>query len=76
MSRGPGRIEQAIMAAFEAEPDNAFTTEDICDRAYPGVNRIEKKHRVSVLRAMQNIVAKDNNLKLMTSDLSGGTLTI
>jgi hypothetical protein len=28
MSRGPGRIERAIAAILDAEPDNAFTTED------------------------------------------------
>jgi hypothetical protein len=54
MSRGPGRIERAIMAVVAAEPDNAFTVADLCDRVYPGVNRIEKKHRVAVARAMKN----------------------
>jgi hypothetical protein len=39
MSRGPGRIERAIEAAFAAEPDNAFTIEDLCDRIYPEIRR-------------------------------------
>jgi hypothetical protein len=34
MSRGPGRIERAIVAAFTAEPENAFTVEDLCDRIF------------------------------------------
>lgn len=51
MSRGPGRVERAILAAFAAEPDNAFTTDDLCQRAFPTVNRVEKKHRVAVFRA-------------------------
>lgn len=51
MSKGPGRIERAIQAAFAAEPDNAFTTEDLIDRVYPGANRAERKHRVAVTRA-------------------------
>jgi hypothetical protein len=51
MSKGPGRVSRAIEAALEAEPDNAFTVEDLCDRVYRGINRVEKKHRVAVLRA-------------------------
>jgi hypothetical protein len=42
MSKGPGQI-------------NAFTLEDLCERVYPGVNRIEKKHHVSVARAARNL---------------------
>ena len=56
MSKGPGRVSRAIEAILEAEPDNAFSVEDLCDRVYPGINRVEKKHRVSVLRAA-NLVA-------------------
>ena len=44
MSRGPGRIERAIASVFDAEPDNAFTTEELCKRVYCGVNRVKKKH--------------------------------
>ena len=60
MSRGAGRVERAILAAVRAEPDNAFTVADLCDRVYPGVNRIEKKHRVSVQRAMKNAAKRSN----------------
>lgn len=58
MSRGPGRIERAIAAAFEAEPDEAFSTDELCALAYPGVNRIEKKHRVAVIRAGERVCAR------------------
>ena len=58
MGSGPGRIERAIEAALAAEPDNAFNTEDLCDRAYPGVNRVNKKHRVAVLRALKRVLAR------------------
>lgn len=51
MSRGPGRIERAIEAAFTANPDLAFTVPDLAALAFPGLNQLEKKHRVSVLRA-------------------------
>ncbi len=36
-----------------AEPDGAWTTEERCERVYPETNRVEKKHRVSVLRALR-----------------------
>lgn len=58
MSRGPGRIERAIAAILDTEPDNAFTTEDLCDRIYSGINRTEKKHRVAVLRAAANLMKR------------------
>lgn len=58
MSRGPGRIERAVAAAFEAEGDRAFTTDELCTLAYTGLNRVEKKHRVAVIRSAANVCAK------------------
>jgi hypothetical protein len=60
MSRGPGQVQRAIMAAFAAEPDNAFLLCELCERVYPGVNRIEKKHRVAVARAANAIKTLDH----------------
>ena len=40
MSMGPGRIERAIAALLDGEADSAFTTEDLCERVYSGVNRV------------------------------------
>jgi hypothetical protein len=51
MSRGPGRIQRAIEDAFRQNSSSTYTVEDLAVIAYPGVNRIEKKHRVAVLRA-------------------------
>jgi len=34
MSGGPGRIERAIEALFDADRDNAFTVEELCERIY------------------------------------------
>ena len=60
MSRGPGRIERAIHDLMAAEPDGAWTPEDLAERIYVGiVNRIEKKHRVSVQRAVRNVIRDD-----------------
>lgn len=55
MSRGPGRVQRGIEAAFAAEPDNAFLLSELCERVYRGINRIEKKHRVAVARAAKLI---------------------
>jgi hypothetical protein len=55
MSKGLGHVGRAILAAFEAEPDNAFTTEELCERAYPltAQHLSERKQRVAVLRAVK-----------------------
>jgi hypothetical protein len=73
MSRGPGRIERAVVAILDGEPDNAFTTEDLCRRIYPGANRIEKKHRVAVLRAAQKVLERCDMIQCFTSETVGGT---
>jgi hypothetical protein len=76
MSKGPGRVSRAIEAALEAEPDNAFTVEDLCDRVYRGINRVEKKHRVAVLRAAKAIGARRPDLDWMTGEGLGGALVL
>jgi hypothetical protein len=73
MSRGPGRIERAIAAILDGEADNAFTTEDLCERVYPGVNRVEKKHRVAVLRAANKLVKRRDNTGCMRCENLGST---
>src|SRR3954454_965216 len=51
MSRGPGRVQRGIEELFQNNPSATFTTEDLVAHVYPGINRIEKSHRVAVLRA-------------------------
>jgi hypothetical protein len=58
MSRGPGRIQRAIEAAFKADPDNALTTMELCERVY-GTEHVGKKHRVAVVRAAKRIPSLD-----------------
>ncbi len=58
MSRGPGRIERALYHLFEEHPEGAWTTADLCRLIYPTANRVEKKHRVAVLRAMDKVIDK------------------
>jgi hypothetical protein len=60
MSRGHGKVQRAILAAFAAEPDNAFLLSELCERVYSGRNRIEKKHRHAVARAAKAIPSIDH----------------
>ncbi len=41
MSPAAGKIQRAVLAAFEAEPDNAFTSAGVIERTYPGLGCIE-----------------------------------
>jgi hypothetical protein len=70
MSRGHGKVQRAILAAFAAEPDNALLLSELCERVYPGLNRIEKKHRNAVARAAKAIPSLDH----MTREVLGSEL--
>lgn len=59
MSKGPGRIERAIRELFAASPDRAFLTPDLVKHCFASVDRIERKHEVSVLRATRKIIDDD-----------------
>lgn len=52
MSRGPGRIERRIAQLFQKDPRLVPTTTEICQYVY-GVETVQKKHRVAVLRALK-----------------------
>ena len=53
MSRGLGRIQQAIVAMIEAEPRSAWTTTQLCERIYGA--SVERWHRVAVARALNRM---------------------
>jgi hypothetical protein len=74
MSRGPGKIERALDALFDAERDDAFTLEELCERVYPGVNRIEKKHRISVARAARRVLGRGPEIYCWRGGGLGGEL--
>lgn len=71
MSRGPGRIERAIKAAFDAEPTRVFTTEYLCTHIYAGATKIEKKHRVSLIRAAKRVLQREHNWRMTRTHLPG-----
>lgn len=62
MSRGPGKIERALGDLLVANPAGTFMLEDLAAVAYPGLEYIEKKHRVSIWRAVHNAKMPDNSL--------------
>jgi hypothetical protein len=69
MSKGPGRVEQIIETIFRAEPDNGFTIEDLCERVYSDSidsyeGRVEKKHRVAVVRAAKQVAKRLRHIQI------------
>jgi hypothetical protein len=56
VSRGPGRLERAIRALCDANPDAVFATEELAAHCYPAAPEIERKHLVAVRRAMRHVL--------------------
>jgi hypothetical protein len=54
MSKGPGRVQTELYGIFSNEARRCFSTRELCRKIF-GVQRIEKKHRVSVIRALRRI---------------------
>ncbi|HZZ22979.1 MAG TPA: hypothetical protein VFE60_10570 [Roseiarcus sp.] len=77
MSKRHGRIERALVAIFDGERDNAFTTQDLCERIWPDVyqdpqaGRIERKHRSSVIRAARNIARQRPEIQSLHGERLG-----
>jgi hypothetical protein len=66
MSRGPGRIGRAIRTLFDANPDTAHTVGDLCAACYSD-RKLERKHRVAMLRAVKSVVASDPDWRIRLS---------
>jgi hypothetical protein len=47
-----------IEALFAQKPSDTFSTDELVEHVFRGVNRIEKKHRVAVLRAADNVAKR------------------
>jgi hypothetical protein len=69
MSRGHGSVQRSILAAFAADPDNAFLLSELCRKVYR-VERVDNKHRNAVARAAKAI----SSLACMHRDTLGGEL--
>jgi hypothetical protein len=55
-----GRIQRALINIFGRDRDNAFTTEDLCDRIWPDLyqDQIKKSHHGAVIRAARHIASE------------------
>ena len=58
MSRGAGVVQRRLIAAFPIEPGRRFTVEELAEIAFPG-EPVERKHEVSVRRALKNLPGLD-----------------
>ena len=54
MSRGAGIVQRRLVAAIQAEPKRLFTVEELAKIVFPD-ELIERKHLVSVRRALKNL---------------------
>lgn len=54
MSKGPGSVESQLSEIFTENRKQAFQTSELCRKIFR-IKRVEKKHRVSVLRALKRM---------------------
>lgn len=54
MSKGPGKVQRAIIAAFEHEPSRRFTTAELAELTFPDAT-IEKNKTDAVHRALMKL---------------------
>src|SRR5262249_33440820 len=57
MSRRLGRVSAVVLAAFRRKPREIWKTSELCRLVYK-TDRIEKKHRVAVLRALRILAVR------------------
>lgn len=70
MSRGQGVVQRSLIAALD-ERGRRFTVEELAEIAFPG-EPIERKHWVSVRRALKNLPGLDLNLHRAGKLRAGG----
>lgn len=71
MSKGPGRIMRAVMAAADAERGKPLLVQELCHRVYPQAAATEKKHRVAVIRAMRALLRERGDLTIEQGSRAG-----
>ena len=54
MSRGLGKVQRILIAAFADNPGVLLDTAQLCQEVY-GVDVVEKRHRVAVIRALKRL---------------------
>jgi hypothetical protein len=58
VSKGPGRIERAVEAAFKGNLDGYFSRSDLVAMVFPGDGPITRAMRNSVARAAENVCGR------------------
>ncbi len=58
MSRGAGAVQRRLIAALQSKPSRRFTVAQLAEIAFPG-EQIERKHAVSVRRALKDLPGLD-----------------
>ena len=58
MSRGPGRIQKAVLEALQAEPQRRFYVEELAKVAYPDVDVVGHTQITAVNRVLQKLPVK------------------
>jgi hypothetical protein len=74
VSKRVAKIESEIAALFVAEPDNAFTIEEICKRIFPDLKHAAKRRRGVVLKAAMNLIKREGRLSYLRSSARGHTV--
>src|SRR5271155_4773541 len=71
-----GRIQRVLIKIFDRERDNAFTTEDLCERIWPDLypDQIKKGHYGTVIRAVRLIASQRPEIQWLHSQRLGGVL--
>ncbi len=75
MSRGPGRLQQAIIRAFNATPSAVFCAKEIVEIGFPIVQH-QVKHRVAALRAARTLAEISPRFETYIGAPSAGGLII
>jgi hypothetical protein len=71
-----GRIQRVLVKIFDRERDNAFTTEDLCERIWPDLSpdQIKKSHHGTVIRAVRHIASQRPEIQWLHTQRRGGAL--
>ena len=69
-----GRIQRSVVKIFDHERDNAFTTEDLCERIWPHLTWFKRHQRNSVIRAVRDIASQRPEIQWLYSQRLGGTV--
>jgi hypothetical protein len=69
MSKGPGHVEIQLVEILRKNKKKLFSTRDLCRKVYR-VEQVKKKHRVSVLRALDRM-SKRSTINVWRAVLEG-----